>query len=126
MPWQTSNIPATRPLAPALSPVVNGGEGARLVAPERSKGGRAGEEVRLLVGSILNAIWYEVRSTTNLPSPFAGFGSTTSFTNGPVEAGFTGSNCPNEIRGFCGSYRMNMRLLFSRKNDKLTFGIEPF
>jgi hypothetical protein len=47
-PWQRLNLPATRPLAPSLSPVGNGGEGAR----------RAGEEVRLLVYGILNAIQY--------------------------------------------------------------------
>ena len=47
MPWRTSNILATRPLTPALSPADSGGEGAH----------RAGEKVRSLVCSILNATW---------------------------------------------------------------------
>jgi plastocyanin len=47
------NLPATRPLAPSLSPVGNGGEGAR----------RAGEGVRLLVRSIFYAIQYERKKT---------------------------------------------------------------
>src|SRR5208283_2837485 len=46
---QTSNNLATRPLAPSRSPADSGGAGAR----------RAGEEVRLLVCSILDATWYQ-------------------------------------------------------------------
>ena len=60
---EAGSFVATRPLdstlrsrpatedGPSLSPVGNGGEGVH----------RAGEEVRLLVGSVLNAIQYQTR-----------------------------------------------------------------